>query len=417
MPGLLRRFAVSAVILLVAVAAQAQDGGLRDRERTLQASRRIAEELQKARLRYGPFYLLSSIELTNVGYDQQFFVPTNDQRGGLSLGVSAPQRVYYVPSKKTIFSLEATPQYFQFRNVIDRHNFGFRGRGDAQFLLNHFSADAYAMRNRGVRAETGELARLVYVDVSEEGLTGEVKYSSRTSLTYSAVVRSAQHPSSEAALADLPVDLLDRSEHDYRTSLIHRTFPLTSLLLAAEEANYSFANAIYKNSHRTYVGAGLIFDNRRSALRLEAGPASLNFRRPDQRDFHSILGNAAASRRMTALWTLRAAANRDVEFSIYANNNYYVVDRLSFASEHDLTRQLDVHFGTALGDDRYEVPTATDRGPIKRRDKIMFTSAGWTYRLRRLTGGFDVGYYKRSSNVLQLSDNGIRLILKLSFTP
>ena len=417
MPGLLRRFVMSAFVAAVAAGAFGQDIGLRDRERTLTASRRIAEELRKARIKYGPFYLLSSIELSDIGYDQQFFVPTSDQISGLSFGVSAPQRLYFVPSKKTIYSLEATPQYYQFRRTIDRRNFGFRGRADAQFLLNHLYLDAYAQRNRGVRAETGELARLVYVDVSEEGLAGEFKYSSRTSMTYSAVIRSAEHPSVESQPTDLPVNLLDRSEHDYRLTTVHRTFPLTSLLIAMEEANYSFANAVYKNSRRTYAAAGLHYDNGRSSLILEAGPASLNFRRPDQRDFQGVLGNVSWSRRMTARWSLLASANRDVEFSLYANNNYYIVDRANITSQHELSRTLEVHVGSSVGDDRYDVPTPTDRGLTNRRDKISFTKVGWTYRRRRFTGGFDVGYYTRSSNVLVLNDNGIRLVLRLSFIP
>ncbi len=394
-----------------------QEGGLRDRERTLTASRRIAEDLRKARLRYGPFYLLSSIELSDIGYDQQFFVPTTDQTAGFSFGLSAPQRLYFVPTKKTIFSVEAVPQYFQFRRTVDRRNFGFRGRADAQFLLNRLYADAYAMRNRGVRAETGEIARLVYIDVSEEGLTGEFKYSSRTSLTYSAVLRSAEHPNVEVQPNDFPVNLLDRSSHDYRVGLVHRTFPLTSLIGAAEVANYSFSNAVYKNSHRTYLGTGLSFDNGRSTFRLEAGPARLDFRRPDQRDFQGVLGTSSWTRTLPNRWALQAAVNRDVDFSLYANNNYYVVNRAALSAGHSVSRSLEIHGGTSFGDDRYDVPTASDRGLVKRRDQVSFTSVGWLYRVRRLSGGFDVGYYTRTSNVEVLDENGIRLILKLSFTP
>lgn len=419
MPGRFRTFIVTAA-LLTATLLQAQESGngLRDRERTLAASKLIATELQKARRRYGPFYLLSSIELSDVGYDQQFFVPTADQTSGISFGVSAPQRLYFVPSKKSIYSLEATPEYFQFQKAIDKRNFGFRGRADAQYLLNHLYLDLYAMRNRGVRAETGEIGRLIFVDISEEGLAGEFKYSSRTSLTYSAVVRSAEHPSVELQPTDLAINLLDHAEHDYRVGVLHRTLPLTSLLAVAEESNYSFRNAVYKNSHRSYLGGGLQYDNGQTSYRLEAGPATLQFRRPDQRDFRGVLGNLSWTRRLSHRWTVNASANRDIDFSLFADNNYYLVDRASVVARHDLTRQLEIHFGSSAGDDRYDVPTATNAGLVKRRDKLSFTSAGWLYTTRRITGGFDVGYYTRSSNVLASnSKNGFRLILKLSFRP
>lgn len=417
MPGTVRSLLWSAALVSVTSFLQAQDNGLRDRERTLTASKTIAAELQKARLRFGPFYLLSSIELSDIGYDQQFFVPTTDQGSGFSFGVSAPQRIYFVPSRKTIYSVEATPQFFQFRRTVDRRNFGFRGRADAQYLLNHLYVDVYAMRNRGIRAETGELARLLYVDLNEEGVTGEFKYSSRTSLTYSAVVRGSEHPVVNGQPTDLPVNLLDRAEHDYRAQLVHRTFPLTSLLLAGEEANYSFPNAVYKNSHRTYVGAGFQFDNGPYALKMEVGPAALQFRRRDQRDFHGFLGTASWNHRLSSRTALAASANRDVEFSLFADNNYYVVDRASFTARRDLNRQLEVHVGTTGGQDRYDVATRTERGLVRRHDKISFTSAGWLYRARRVTGGFDVGYFTRSSNAQVVNDNGLRLLLKLSLTP
>lgn len=408
---------MSTIFAAIAAGALAQDGGLRDRERTFDASRKIAEDLRKARIHNGPFYLLSSIELSDIGYEQQYFVPTSDQTAGISFGISAPQRIYFVPSKKTIFSLEATPQYYQFRRTIDRRNFGFRGRGDAQFLFNHLYVDAYAMRNRGVRAETGEIARLVYIDVNEEGVTGEWKYSSRTSMKYAAVIRSAEHPNVAVQPTELPVNLLDRSEHDYRVGLLHRTFPLTSLLLSGEAANYSFANAVYKNSRRTYAGAGLHYDNGRTQFHLEGGPARLDFQRPDQRDFRGVLGNTSWNRRMTARWSLAATANRDVDFSLYLDNNYYLLDRVNLLSQHELTRDLEVHVGTSFGDDRYDVATPAALGLIKRRDKISFTSVGWNYRRQRISGGFDVGYYTRSSNVLVLDENGIRIVVRLSFTP
>ena len=408
---------MSAALVSVAALLPAQQNGLRDRERTLAASKLIATELQKARLRYGPFYLLSSIELSDIGYNQQFFVPATDQTSGISFGISAPQRVYFVPSKKTIYSLEATPEYFQFRKALDKRNFGFRTRADAQYLLNHLYLDVYAMRNRGVRAETGEIGRLVFVDVSEEGAAGELKYSSRTSLTYAAVVRSSEHPSVELQPTDVAINLLDHAEHDYRVGVLHRTFPLTSLLAVAEESNYSFHNAVYKNSHRSYVGGGLQYDNGQSAFRLEAGPATLQFRRPDQRDFRGVLGNVSWNRLLSHRWAVNASGNRDLEFSVFADNNYYLIDRLSVSARHELTRSLEAHFGSVAGDDRYDIPSATNVGLVKRRDKISFTSAGWLYTNRRLTGGFDLGYYTRSSNVVALRANGFRLILRLAFRP
>ena len=52
----------------------------------------IHEDLRRARMHYGPFYLLSSIQLADIGYDQDFFVPTSDTSSGFSFGISAVYR-------------------------------------------------------------------------------------------------------------------------------------------------------------------------------------------------------------------------------------------------------------------------------------------------------------------------------------
>ena len=57
--------------LLLAAGVSAQEG-LRDRDRSFSASQEISSELRRARFRSGPFYLLSSINLGDIGFDQAF---------------------------------------------------------------------------------------------------------------------------------------------------------------------------------------------------------------------------------------------------------------------------------------------------------------------------------------------------------
>src|SRR5437870_3280651 len=101
----------AAVGLCVFMAGGVAAQELRDRDRTLAASRQIADDLRRARLHYGPFYLLSSIQLSDIGYDQEYFIPVSDTSSGFRFGVSAPQRLYFTPNRKTYFSVDVTPQW------------------------------------------------------------------------------------------------------------------------------------------------------------------------------------------------------------------------------------------------------------------------------------------------------------------
>ena len=413
-----QRLAVAAMISLFAngaVALHAQE--LRDRDRTLAASRRVAEDLRRARMHYGPFYLLSSIRLSDIGYSQEFFVPTADDHSGFNFGIEAPIRLYITPNRKMYFSVDATPQYSRF-SAGNRNQWGLKSRADMQFLLNHLYVDVYAIRNNELRADTGELSSLLTRRHNELGTTGEFKYSSRTSMTFSAAARRQRFPlSGKDFQPEFPVNQLDRNEHAYRLALVHKTFPLTSLLVAAEHAGYSFPVAVHKDSHRDYAGAGFVRQTGRSELRFEGGYATLDFIRPDQKDFKGGVGSLNLDHRLTERWRLGGGLARDLNFSLFENNNYYVANRAAITTSASVTKRLSLNAGYTLVRDTYDVPTPGAKGGLiaRRRDRITVPSVGWTYTTGRwLSGGFDVGYLTRTSNFPIQEVEGIRVILRLS---
>src|SRR5947208_3368582 len=162
------------VFMAGAVAAEAQE--LRDRDSTLAASRQIADDLRRARMHYGPFYLLSSIQLADIGYDQEYFVPVSDTSSGFRFGLSAPTRLYFTPNRKTFLSLEATPQWSRFGGAQAHNQTGYKTRADVQFLLNHLYLDVYGSKDNVLRADTGEFSTLVTRKNTEAGVNGELKY-------------------------------------------------------------------------------------------------------------------------------------------------------------------------------------------------------------------------------------------------
>lgn len=406
--------------LLIAGEVSAQEG-LRDRDRTFAASQAISTDLRRARFRSGPFYLLSSIELGDIGYQSQFFVPTSEQGSGISFGLSAPQKLYYVPTKKTIFSVTATPQYTFFggNSIQGSHSqFGYLTRGDAQFLFNHLYLDVFAERSDYLVPYTAEINRIVTQKRDRLGIAGEVKYSSKTSLTLQASTNRTRFPASRYQPTDVPLDRLARSDQTYRTSLIHKTFPLTTLHLAAERSNYRFPFSPDRDSHRTYFGAGFVFGDKVNSLQAEAGPARLEFRDASKRDYQGVLGNAQYARKgQTLAFTM--SGSRDVDFSLYDPNAYYILDRAMARIDYFASRRLTLRAYDTTGVDRYDVPTLSRPGGIfvRRRDTMNFIAVGWEYAFTRLRGGFDIGYFKRTSNVAVETEDGIRGILHLSFTP
>jgi hypothetical protein len=421
------KFAAAALFAVLVPVSLAAQEGLRDRDPQLDAAKRITDDLRRATLRHGPLYLLSELHFSDIGVEQRFYVPTNNQSQGINFSISAPQRLYLVATKKVIFSVDAAPTWaFGLKTNDDpntplvnekrkQNQFGWRTRADSQLLFNHLFLDTYVAATNDLYANTGEINRIVTQKNREGGILGEWKYSSRTSGTFSAIYRQIDYPQNRFQPADRPVDLLDRREHNYRASLFHKTFPLTGLFLAGEAGDYRFKRATYKDSNRIYGGAGFLYDDGRNYWRLEAGDTKLRFDAPRAKNFQGITANTQFNRRVAAHWSGSFDAARDIEFSIFANNDFFVLDRAGTSLEWATTRRLSLRAGFQVGRDSYQVPV----NGVLRRDDYTYPWVGFLYTIRRFRGGFDVGYYDRSTNLPGLveEENGIRVVLRLSFTP
>jgi hypothetical protein len=404
-----RILVIAFLVAIVPHRLPAQEG-LRDRDRTFEASKRI---------HYGPFYFLSSLELSDIGYNQTLFSPTTASDETISLGIKAPQRLYFVPSKKQVYSVEVTPQYAFSTKSFSDGQLGYLGRADAQYLFNHLYLDFYGLRADEARAATSEINRLATVREDAAGVAGEFRYSTRTRAAFSAASRRYAFPTDRLQPERIPVTLLDRSQQDYRLSLHHKTFPLTSLYAAGEFSNYSFRTATYKNAHRTYAGIGLDRNGGRSTLRLETGIAKLDFFDRSFEGFRGAVGNLRGTYQLSGRSTFAADLMRDVEFSIFADkNNFYVSDRGVTSVTYIATKRLSLNTAMAVTRNTYPVASLDRNGTFHRRvDTALFPSVGWLYSHRRFTGGFDVGYYKRVSNFDVDETDGIRVVLHLSLTP
>ena len=413
-----KRVLVVAILAISPLIASAQSfQKLRDRDPDLEAAKKLAGELQQANFHYGSFYLISRIRLSDAGFSEAASLPTGDQTGGLSLTIEAPNRLYYVPHKKTVFTLELVPGYSFFDALGEdrKTQFNYLGRADAHFLFNHLYLDVYTLREDSLRGHVADINRLATSRTDETGVAGEVKYSSRTSALFTVRAREVEFPDERFQPEDVPVRLLDREEKNARLSLHHKTFPLTSLFLAGEWSDYEFVRrgvATNRDGKRRWFGGGAHYSSGRGSLRIEGGPVKLDFEDPSQKDYTGVAASITASRTASRR-TYILGADRDLGFSIAPGNNYFVSTTYRGTVSHTATRRLSLRLGATVERDDYDVPIAGRT----RRDTISFVSVGFSYALRRLALGADVGWYERDSTVGGQEDAGIRTLVHLSFTP
>ncbi len=419
MRGVSLRFPTIVFAMVIPLFASGQTQ-LRDRDPDLAGAKKLHEDLQQANFHSGPFYLWSRFRLADAGFSSAGTVPTGDQGDGIALSVEAPHRLFFVPARKTIFTVDFVPGYSFFNADGDEGQINYSLRGDAHFLWNHLYLDVYGSRADQLRAHVADINRLATTQEDEVGVSGEVKYSSRTTGMFSARYRDTEYPvdryqpelSTDPVTGFNPINLLDRSERNVRVSINHKTFPKTSLFASAEVSDYAFRFATYKDSRRTWYGAGFNFNSGRTNVRAEAGPLKLSFDDPSQRSFTGY-GASFNVTRTNGRWTYTAGANHDLGFSIFANNNYYVSDTANAGISYVATRRLSLRTSAVWEQDQYDVEVAGN----DRKDTVLFTSVGFNYVIRRAQAGVDVGWYDRESTFGGDTDSGIRYVLHLSFVP
>lgn len=412
-----RLLAIIAITIGLPVAAFSQQNQtLRDRDPDLDASKKIAADLQQANFHNGPWYLLSRIRIADAGYTEGGYLPTGDSEGGLSLTIEAPHRLYFVPRKKTVYSLQVVPGYSFFQEGTSGNQFSYLVRGDAHFLLNHLYLDVYGLRADQLRAHVADINRLATAREDEYGVAGEVKYSSRTSGLFTVRMRDTEYPENrfqpDPEGVHIPVQVLDRREKNARLSMLHKTFPRTSLFVAAEGSDYEFDNKASLASRRTYVGGGLQYDAGRTTVRLEAGPMKLDFEDESMQDYEGLTARLRTTR-TNGPWTYEFGASRDIGFSLFLDNAYFVATSGQVSVDYAANRRLTLHARSAYERDEFETPV---EGRL-RTDDVSFSSVGFTYGLRRVRFGADVGWYERDSTAFGDVASGIRYVLRLSLVP
>lgn len=416
-----RLLSVAITIFVPLFAFGQQYQKLRDRDPDLTAAKQIASELQQASIHYGPWYLMSRLRISDAGFtDAGGYLPTGGEDGGISLSVEAPQRLYFVPHKKTVYTFDVTPGYTFFGNR-GSNQFNYSARADAHFLFNHLYLDVYATGIDQLRAHVSDINRLATLREQSVGVAGEWKYSSRTSAMFNVNYRDAEYPPNryqpnQSTGVPIPVDLLDRSERNGRVSFHHKTFPLTSLFVAAERSEYEFEIATFKNATRTYYGGGMLWSSGRTSVRAEAGPVKLDHDDPLQRDFDGVSGRLGLSR-SNGPWSFSISGDRDIGFSITQNNNYFVADTVSAGIVRQVGRRLTVRANAVRERDHFDEPIVVQGRPVEREDDISFYSIGALYGIRRVRFGGDIGWYERTSTIFTEEDSGIRYVVHLSITP
>ncbi len=218
---------------------------------------------------------------------------------------------------------------------------------------------------------------------------------------------------------------LERHETNVGVEGRIRVRPRTSALVELRTGRIDFQFTPDHDSSSSAVLAGVEFDPS-GPLRgfLKLGPRHLSPDRSHVAGFSGIVADAALSLRVGGRGAIKTTWLRDIVFSIYGDNLYYLDTSRGLAYEHFLSSRLSLEAGRRYSNLDYPEPIplynqATGTyDPTDRTDDIVYDTVTLRYRVRRgMLVGLTVGRWVRDSSFDTYDTTRNTITTLLEYTP
>jgi hypothetical protein len=366
----------------------------------------LEEQYKKAAIKLGPLRIQPAIVLSNAGVDSNiYYDPTNPIRD-FTLTAGPALNVYLPIYRKLIISAYGSPQYVYYVKTARERTWNYFFTGSAALNLKRvfLSLDwKYSDAREHWNTEIDIRPRC-----KEDDLIGSflVQTSYRTSLAIS--YREVKYDYENIALDNFNVqEQLNRKERYVDLSAYYQATSRTKLFLDFEYGKYNFDfadTAALKDSQSRAAYAGVEFSpTGRIRGKIRVGYKEFDIDNPEGIDYRGLVWDSQVSVRVARPLVLRASYVRDVTFSLWYNNAYYLADTPGVGASVYLLKFLRLDYDFTLGRDRYpEEEPGSDGGPnIKRLDDFYTHSVGLYFRIWKKTAiGVIASHWQRISNLV-----------------
>lgn len=344
-------------------------------------------------LRWGPFRVRPGFVVTNLGYEDNVFYRTDSGEapvvGDYTVTFSPRLDGLVLFGDRAFVTFTERVEYTAYR---DNSSLNFLNQfGDARLTLPFGRTGLYV---DGTYNRTKD-RQVDFQDVRNErteagwgaGAILEAGWRTDVEIGVFRTDWSNRDPDSNPALGFSIADRLDRVERGERFKARYLALGRTRLTLDASRTTIRFDNpAVGRDAEDTRVLPGIDF-GRGGPLTgtLRLGRARLDARDPARRDFSGVVGDAKITYRRGGDTTIQVGGRRDVRFSVYEGNQWYLDSGYDARAVRYLTRW----FGVEAGGGKRRL---TFSETAARVDRILTYDVGVRLRLSESTLGRRVEY-------------------------
>jgi len=364
----------------------------------------------RTRWQIGLFRIYPAIRLRDIGYDDNVYRQREPEEliADFTATISPEVEVFVLYKNWLILQLRENPEYVYFakeereRSLNNRFSLGYK-----LHLFNRlvFAGDLIYNRTR-VRASSEFDVRADQVFIRYEG---SLFYETprETSIGIKSSIQGYNYENElipgEAVYYSRT---LNRTEADIRGEFYFKLRKDTFFFAWAGYTDYDFeyAESKVKNSYSIEGRAGVrfpIIGNIRGSLAL--GYKKLIPKTGNQKHFFGLVGSTSLEARIKRI-NLRAQFAKDVEFSYWTNNIFFVEYRYGGGVSFYITRFIRLDYDYSNGDNRYPEETVI-RLPdesyetIRRIDRYTSHRVGVVFRIVRNIGlGLTLNSWERASS-------------------
>lgn len=332
----------------------------------------------------GPFRTRVQFVLTNAGYDSNVYFGATDVPVKDYTFTAGPAFDVYLPlKKKIIFHIYESPQYVFYKETERERTWNNYLRGEVYFVFNRFVASAGLGRSEAKERWNTETDIPVFR--KEDSVQGSLLWQPASKTSFNFGYRMARYDYGESGLGGLIyAERLNRDEAYFNFTAYRDISSRTRFFLDAEHGIFDFASPLAMKDSKSYGGYGGFEFSPFGKVkgRVKVGYKYFDSLDPQRKDFRGIVGDSSVSFRLLRLLAVKASYRRDVQFSIWYNNTYFLENRYGVGASFYLLRNVRLDYDFSRGRNSYP----EDLGAQKRLDDYLIHSVGIYYRLRKNTG-------------------------------
>ncbi|MCX8159475.1 MAG: outer membrane beta-barrel protein [Candidatus Saccharicenans sp.] len=363
-------------------------------------ARELRLSWERAAWKFGPLRVQPLIIIRDAGYDSNiYYHPEAVSDFWLTAGPGV--EAYFMLRKRLIVHLFESPQYVYFFKTERERTWNNYFNGDISLSLNRFLLTAGGALNRARERWNTEIDIRPRRNEKKGFVSLLYQRSFRVSFEVTATRIDYQYESIQYDSVNIG-ERLSHLETFWSGKFYYRLNPRVQFFLEGEWGRYDFKSpsSLGDSWSRTFYSGFEFSPTGRVRGQLRIGHKFFDVRAEGQPDFRGLVGDTSVSWTFLRPLVLRASYRRDVNFSIWSQNPFYVGNSWSAGSSLYLFRKkirLDYTYSRLKND----YPLGEVPGSEPREDNYSLNSVALYIRIKKTVGlGLTGGLWTRDINVL-----------------